>query len=96
MNGSVAQVLSPLHQSSSIEVEETSLSQLQNHPGEDNARSFRRFGISDVARVARQHLEYIYKHEFCYSESYRELVITLHDNVIEFDFLNQAGLIRVD
>lgn len=47
-----------------------------------------------MAKIGFETLEQVYKTEFPYSDEYKELVIRLHDNVIEYSFLSQAGLIR--
>jgi len=39
-------------------------------------------------------LNTVYKNEFPTTDDYKELVIRLHDNVIEYSFLSQAGLIK--
>jgi len=40
-----------------------------------------------MAGLSFETLESIYKLEFPYSQEYKELVIKLHDNVIEYNFL---------
>jgi hypothetical protein len=52
--------------------------------------------VNQVAKVAHEHLEHIYKTEFPLTENYRELVLKLHDNVIEYNFLTQAGMLKSD
>jgi len=54
----------------------------------------KQFDVYQIAKTAFENLEHVYKAEFPYSEEYKELVIRLHDNVIEYSFLSQAGLIR--
>lgn len=52
------------------------------------------FNIFEMSRISFETLQGVYKMEFPYSEDYKELVIRLHDNVIEYSFLAQAGLIK--
>lgn len=52
------------------------------------------FDVYQMAKTSFEILEQTYKVDFPYSEEYKELVIRLHDNVIEYSFLSQAGLIR--
>jgi len=47
-----------------------------------------------VAWIAFEQMENIYKSEFAKSEEYRELVVRLHDNLIEYNFLTHAGLLK--
>jgi len=47
-----------------------------------------------MSKVSFDALEKVYKSEFPSTEDYKELVIRLHDNVIEYSFLSQAGLIK--
>ena len=54
------------------------------------------FNITQVAKISYEQLESVYKHDFPNSAEYRELVLRLHDNVIEFNFLAQAGLISTE
>jgi hypothetical protein len=52
------------------------------------------FNIHKIFQISYSCLEVIYRTEFPLSQEYKELVIKLHDNVIEYNFLSQAGLIR--
>jgi uncharacterized protein (DUF1778 family) len=52
------------------------------------------FDLPAVIRQAHETLESIYITEFPTSEAYRSLVVRLHDNVIEFSFLQQAGMLK--
>ena len=54
------------------------------------------FNITQVAKISYEQLESVYKYDFPTSAEYRELVLRLHDNVIEFNFLSQAGLISTE
>ena len=47
-----------------------------------------------MSKISFDMLETVYKNEFPSTEDYKELVIRLHDNVIEYSFLSQAGLIK--
>ena len=49
--------------------------------------------MNNIATISFRQLESVYKKEFFKSEEYMELVVRLHDNVIEFNFLSQAGLL---
>lgn len=41
-----------------------------------------------MAKISFEVLEQTYKADFPYSDEYKELVIRLHDNVIEYSFLS--------
>jgi hypothetical protein len=60
----------------------------------ENDQLKKQFDVYQIAKTAFENLEHTYKTGFPYSEEYKELVIRLHDNVIEYSFLSQAGLIR--
>ena len=47
-----------------------------------------------MSKISFETLEGVYKREFPSTDDYKELVIRLHDNVIEYSFLSQAGLIK--
>jgi len=46
--------------------------------------------------VARKKLEDIFKNDFPKSNEYKELVLNLHDNMVEFNVMNQAGLLQAN
>jgi len=47
-----------------------------------------------MSKISFETLEGVYRREFPSTDDYKELVIRLHDNVIEYSFLSQAGLIK--
>lgn len=52
------------------------------------------FNIFQMSKISFETLEGVYRNDFPSTEDYKELVIRLHDNVIEYSFLSQAGLIK--
>jgi len=43
--------------------------------------------------VSRKNLENIFKKDFPKSDEYKDLVLSLHDNMVEFNCWHQAGLL---
>jgi len=43
--------------------------------------------------VSRKNLETIFKKDFPKSDEYKDLVLFLHDNMVEFNCWHQAGLL---
>lgn len=54
---------------------------------DDEEEILKYFDLVNLAKVAQDNLERLYKAEFTHSDYYKELVLLLHDNVIEFNFL---------
>ena len=54
---------------------------------DDGEEILKYFDLVNLAKVAQDNLERLYKAEFTHSDYYKELVLLLHDNVIEFNFL---------
>lgn len=52
------------------------------------------FDIVLVSKMSFDQLETVYREDFPKSNEYKELVIKLHDNMIEYNFLQQAGLLQ--
>jgi hypothetical protein len=46
--------------------------------------------------VSRERLETIFKNDFPKSDEYRDLVLFLHDNMVEFNCWYQAGLLKAN
>jgi hypothetical protein len=44
--------------------------------------------------VSRERLETIFKNDFPKSDEYKDLVLFLHDNMVEFNCWYQAGLLK--
>ena len=46
--------------------------------------------------VSRENLESIFKNDFPKSDEYKDLVLFLHDNMVEFNCWHQAGLLSAN
>ena len=44
--------------------------------------------------VSRERLETVFKNDFQKSDEYKDLVLSLHDNMVEFNCWYQAGLLK--
>jgi len=75
-------------------VEEVKTSSYIEQIDEDDPRKY--FDMIRVAKISYDTLQRIYKKKFPESNQYKKLVLLLHDNVIEFNFMSQAGLLRED